>query len=58
LHRGSGNNEPGNGVKDIFPRRGEPLADRPMRWRVVHVVRQFWPSIGGLEEVVLKLSLK
>jgi alpha-1,3-mannosyltransferase len=26
--------------------------------RVVHVVRQFWPSIGGLEEVVLNLSIK
>lgn len=27
---------------------------RPLR--VVHVVRQFWPSIGGLEDVVLNLS--
>ena len=27
---------------------------RPLK--VVHVVRQFWPSIGGLEDVVLNLS--
>ena len=45
-------------VADILPRRDEPRANRPTGWRVVHVVRQFWPSIGGLEEVVLKLSLK
>jgi alpha-1,3-mannosyltransferase len=43
---------------DIQPGRDETPADRPAGWRVVHVVRQFWPSIGGLEEVALKLSLK
>ena len=34
----------------------DPIAnfssDRP---RIIHVVRQFWPSVGGLEDVVLNL---
>jgi alpha-1,3-mannosyltransferase len=44
-------------VRDASPRRAFPaLAGRQFKMRIVHVVRQFYPAVGGFESVVYELA--